>query len=159
MDLIPLSADALLSLAGGGTAEVNGVPVTWPTDDLRVLGYRRHALLSDAGSAPYLLHVVLENGTVLARIGCHEGPRDGVVEIGYAVAPAHRRQGLATAMVREFLDWLALHGVATVRASVSPGNTASRALLDRFGFVQVGSHIDEEDGLELELTLELSPAG
>jgi len=159
VDLIPLSADALLSLAGGGTADVGGVPLTWPADDLRVLGYRRQALLSDAGSAPYLLHVVLEDGRVVARIGCHEGPRDGVVEIGYGVAPTHRRQGLATAMVSQFLDWLALHGVSTVRASVSPGNTASRALLDRFGFVEVGSHMDEEDGLELELVLELSPAG
>jgi [ribosomal protein S5]-alanine N-acetyltransferase len=159
VDLIPLSADALLSLADGGSAEVAGVRVTWPADDMRVLGYRRHALLSDAESAPYLLHVVLEDGTVVARIGCHEGPRDGVVEIGYAVAPTHRRQGLATAMVRQFLSWLALHGVATVRASVSPGNTASRALLDRLGFVEVGSHVDEEDGLELELALDLSPAG
>jgi RimJ/RimL family protein N-acetyltransferase len=74
-----------------------------------------------------------------------------VVEIGYAVSPAYRGRGVATAMVREFLGWLAAHGVRTVRASVSPGNAASRALLARFGFVEVGSHVDDEDGVELEL--------
>ena len=151
MRLVALSGPAIRDLATGHTFTVDGVEAVWPDHDRRVLGYRREALTRDPGSAPYLLHVLLDGATVAGRIGCHEGPRDGVVEIGYAVSPAYRGRGIATAMVREFLGWLAAHGVRTVRASVSPGNAASRALLARFGFVEVGSHVDDEDGVELEL--------
>jgi len=42
---------------------------------------------------------------------------------------------------------------------VSPENAASRALLDRLGFVEVGSHVDDEDGPELELELHISGSG
>jgi RimJ/RimL family protein N-acetyltransferase len=157
--LLGLSAEAIGDLAEGRTVRVDGTDVAWPEHDRRVLGYRRHALTLDPGSAPYLLHVLLDGGTVAGRIGCHEGPREGTVEIGYAVAPEHRGRGVATAMVREFLDWLAARGVRTVRASVSPDNAASRALLDRLGFVEVGSHLDDEDGLELELELHISGSG
>jgi RimJ/RimL family protein N-acetyltransferase len=157
--LVGLSAQAIRDLAGGSPVTVDGVEVVWPEHDRRVLGYRRQALVHDPGSAPYLLHVLLEGATVVGRIGCHERPRGGVVEIGYAVVPGHRGRGVATAMVREFLDWLAARGVRTVRASVSPGNAASRAVLARFGFVEVGSHVDDEDGLELELEVDVSAAG
>jgi L-amino acid N-acyltransferase YncA len=39
--------------------------------------------------------------------------------------------------------------VRTVRASVSPGNVASLALVRSLGFRQVGEQWDEIDGLEL----------
>ena len=38
--------------------------------------------------------------------------------------------------------------VTTVRASISPGNTASLATIAGFGFVEVGEAWDDEDGLE-----------
>jgi GNAT superfamily N-acetyltransferase len=136
--LVALSGQAIRDLATGHTFTVDGVEAVWPDHDRRVLGYRREALTRDPGSAPYLLHVLLDGATVAGQIG-------------YAVSPAYRGRGVATAMVREFLGWLAAHGVRTVRASVSPGNAASRALLARFGFVEVGSHVDDEDGVELEL--------
>ena len=159
MRLVGLSAQAIRDLAGGRPVTVDGVEVVWPEHDRRVLGYRRQALTRDPGSAPYLLHVLLDGPMLVGRIGCHERPRDGGVEIGYSVVPEHRGRGVATAMVREFLDWLAAQGVRTVRASVSPGNAASRAVLARFGFVQVGSHVDDEDGVELDLEVDVSAAG
>ncbi|MFE9619950.1 hypothetical protein [Streptomyces sp. NPDC006384] len=39
--------------------------------------------------------------------------------------------------------------VTTVRATISPDNTASLATISGFGFVEVGEQWDEEDGLEL----------
>ena len=53
-----------------------------------------------------------------------------MVEVGYATDPAYRRQGYARAALRALLDRAAAEpGVTTVRASVGPGNTASRDLV------------------------------
>lgn len=65
------------------------------------------------------------------------------------MAPPFRGQGLATAMMGLFLDWLAARGVTRVRAAARPDNLASLAVLAHFGFEQVGDQWDEEDGLEL----------
>jgi RimJ/RimL family protein N-acetyltransferase len=73
-----------------------------------------------------------------------------MVEIGYSVAPEHRRQGYARAMLAELLRRAAADpAVRTVRASISPGNAASLATISGFGFAKVGEQWDDEDGLEL----------
>ena len=150
--LHPLTGPDLEVLAAGRPVTVAGRELVWPADDLRVLRYRREALAADPACAPYLLHVAVDaRGALRARIGCHEGPLDGTVEIGYAVAAAERGHGVGTALVTVFLDWLGTQGVTRVRASVSPGNAASRAVLRRHGFVEVGERWDDEDGRELVL--------
>jgi RimJ/RimL family protein N-acetyltransferase len=40
------------------------------------------------------------------------------------------------------------HGITEFVVSISPGNTPSLRLAASLGFVKVGSHIDEVDGLE-----------
>ncbi len=45
--------------------------------------------------------------------------------------------------------------VTVVRASVSPDNEPSLAIVRRLGFTQVGEQIDEIDGLELVFELPL----
>jgi RimJ/RimL family protein N-acetyltransferase len=40
------------------------------------------------------------------------------------------------------------HGVIRFILSIRPDNTASQALAAQLGFVRIGSHIDEVDGLE-----------
>ena len=73
-----------------------------------------------------------------------------MVEVGYSIDPQFRRQGYARAALLALLGRARLEpGVATVRASVSPGNVASRDLVLSSGFVQVGQQEDDEDGLEL----------
>ena len=126
--------------------------IAWPDDDRRVLRYRVAALDADPASAPWLLHAAVLDGTLVGRIGCHEGPDDtGQVEIGYAVRPELRGRGLAGRIVDAFLDWVTDRGVVAVRATVRPDNAPSRRILDRRGFVEVGESWDEEDGLELVL--------
>ena len=41
-----------------------------------------------------------------------------------------------------------VHGVTRFVLSIRPDNTASQALAAGLGFVRIGSHIDEVDGLE-----------
>ena len=157
MTLVGLTEPQIRGLASGAAVDVYGVLLVWPVDDRRVLRYRSAALDADPGSAPYLLHVLLLDGHLAGRIGGHEGPRDGRLEIGYYVSPELRGRGLATGLVREFLAWLSARGVQRVRASVSPDNAASLAVLAHFGFVEVGEHWDEEGGRELELETVLPP--
>ena len=87
---------------------------------------------------------------MVGRIGFH-GPADddGLLEIGYAVFPEHRRQGYAREAAVAMFGWARRDpAVRTFRASVSPQNLASRNLVVSLGFVEVGSQWDDEDGEE-----------
>jgi RimJ/RimL family protein N-acetyltransferase len=91
------------------------------------------------------------DGVVVGHAGYH-GPPDeaGMVEVGYTVDPAYRRQGYAKAILAALLERAAAEpDVRTVRASISPSNAASLATIAGFGFLEVGEQWDEEDGLEL----------
>jgi RimJ/RimL family protein N-acetyltransferase len=88
---------------------------------------------------------------VVGTIGFH-GPPDaqGRAEIGYSVDPVYRRQGLARESITALFDWAAeTHGIRRFIASISPTNEPSLRLAAGFGFVQVGTQIDDIDGLEL----------
>jgi len=90
---------------------------------------------------------------VVGSIGFH-GPPDehGRLEIGYRVEAAYRRRGLAREAVQAMFNWAAsTHGIHRFIASISPTNEPSLRLAAGFGFVETGSHIDEVDGLEIEL--------
>ncbi|KFH47529.1 putative N-acetyltransferase-like protein [Hapsidospora chrysogenum ATCC 11550] len=112
---------------------------------------------ADPLEAPWVARLVLADSTVVGRAGFHGQPDDdGVVEIGYAIDPLHRRRGHASAAVRIMLDVArGLQRVKVVRAAVGVGNYASRKLLDQSGFRKVGEQWDEVDGLEdvLELSV------
>lgn len=51
-----------------------------------------------------------------------------------AVAPAHRRQGVATRLLRHARRWSAEHGFHTVRLHVREHNEAARRLYARLGY-------------------------
>ena len=87
----------------------------------------------------------------VGKAGFHAAPdSEGMVEVGYAVDPAYRRRGYARAALEAMLVRAAADpAVRTVRASVSPGNAPSLALIAGYAFAQVGEQWDEEDGLEL----------
>lgn len=92
-----------------------------------------------------------EKSLPAGRAGFHGPPdADGMVEIGYAVDPAHRRRGYARAALEALLQRARDEPtVRTVRVTIAPGNTASRDLVVPYGFTAVGKQWDEEDGLEI----------
>lgn len=55
---------------------------------------------------------------------------------GLEVAPAHRRRGLAHAVLAELLDWGAEQGATTVWLHVQTDNAAALALYDGLGFAR-----------------------
>lgn len=103
--------------------------------------------------APWITRfIVVPTSTVAAGLAGFHGQPDerGMVEVGYRVDPEHRRKGYARRSLETLLTIAQGHSdVSVVRATISPDNTASRALIDGYGFVAVGEQWDDEDGLEL----------
>ena len=113
----------------------------------------------DPQASPGVVRAVvsLPGEVVVGHAGFH-GPPDerGMVEIGYTILPEYRRQGYARAAVRELFRYATSEpGVRVIRASISPDNWASLAVIRPFGFVQVGEQWDDEDGAELIFEREL----
>ncbi|AMM21037.1 GNAT family acetyltransferase [Frondihabitans sp. PAMC 28766] len=83
--------------------------------------------------------------------GFHGAPDAvGMVELGYRVDPEFRRRGYARHALEILLAVAQRHpDVRTVRATISPDNAASLALINSYGFVENGEQWDEEDGREI----------
>ncbi len=159
--LPPPVLEALLSgdLAAARTA--TGAPLTewFLSDEVTWLWRMRlDQVRADPAAQDWVVRaVVVEPEGVVGHAGFHGPPdADGAVEVGYTVLPHLRGRGYATAALRALVaDAAAVPGVRVVRASVSPDNAASLAVVRRVGFVHVGEQVDEEDGLELVHELRL----
>jgi ribosomal-protein-alanine N-acetyltransferase len=154
VELVLLPAAALEALRRGDLGAARAAAgVELPedfVDDERLWGLRLGQIADDPESAPWLVRAVVAGGTVVGHAGFHGAPdREGVVEVGYAIVPAHRRRGHARAALRGLLAYAAEHGARTVRAAVGPDNEASLALIRSEGFAPAGEQWDEEDGREL----------
>lgn len=112
--------------------------------------------------APWITRfiVVPESTAPVGLAGFHGPPDDaGMVEVGYRVDPEHRRKGYARRSLETLLAVAQRHpDVRVVRATISPDNAASRALIERYGFVEVGEQWDDEDGLEIIYEIAASAA-
>ena len=159
IELVQLDGAALRALADGDlpTAEASAPvplsPYLAGPDCRSVWEIRAVQVVVDPPSADWITRVVWDPDRRLAvgRAGFHAPPDDdGMVEVGYSIDPAHRRQGYARAALRALLERAADDpAVRTVRASVAPDNVASRDLVLGEGFVEVGEQVDEVDGLEI----------
>jgi RimJ/RimL family protein N-acetyltransferase len=101
--------------------------------------------------------IVADAETMVGHIRFHSRPDPdylhpfarSAVEFGYRIFPEHRRRGYATEAINAAMDWArTAFGIGRFVVSVSPDNTPSLAVVARFGFVQVGQHVDEIDGIE-----------
>ena len=151
-----MRALAARDLAGAELAIGASVP-EWLAEQLEnFLNFRLAQLAVDPTIREWLGRaMVVETAdgqhAVIGSIGFH-GPPDseGRLEVGYSVDPSYRRQGYAREAVEALFDWAhRVHGIDRFIASISPDNEPSLRLAAAFGFVQIGSQIDEIDGLEL----------
>ena len=92
-----------------------------------------------------------EARAAVGQSGFHGAPdADGMVEVGYGVDPAYRRRGYARAALELAIEHARSEpSVHILRATISPDNEASLALIGQYPFVRNGEQWDEEDGLEL----------
>jgi RimJ/RimL family protein N-acetyltransferase len=101
----------------------------------------RDAVAADpAGTRWGMRLFVLEAPRTLVGFGGFKGPpRDGAVELGYAIAPAFEGRGLATAAVRAMLrEAFADPGVRSVLAHTRPEPGPSARVLEKAGFAPEG---------------------
>lgn len=106
-----------------------------------------------AGKSPSwcCMFYVIDTGTgrVVGTCGFKDEPCDGLVEIGYGIAPSHRARGLATLAVSGLLaEARRLDPEVIVLAQVSGRNLASTRVVQKLAFVAKGSKADV-DGEEL----------
>jgi len=136
------------------------IPADLPEQLDQFLQFRIADLTADPTAQAWLGRAIVltsPDGTreTIGTVGFHSPPGwDGRVEIGYRVEDAYRRQGVATEAARAMFDWAYSQGVDKFRASVSPGNAASLAVIAQFGFRQTGVQIDDVDGEELVFDLD-----
>jgi RimJ/RimL family protein N-acetyltransferase len=142
------------------------LPADW-TDCERLLMLRLNQLEADPSLQPWLLRSMVRRSdrTMVGRIGFHETPgpehyreiAPGAAEFGFEVFEPFRRQGYAHEASQALMQWANCeHGVSRFVVTIAPENAASQALAAKLGFVRIGSHIDEFDGLEDILELQMS---
>lgn len=158
LELVP--ADVLAALADGdlvAARTLSSLPLTGYLvhDECRgVWRRRRDQIAGDPVDAVWVTRLMLDgSGAVVGRAGFHGAPDDrGMIEVGYSIDPQCRRRGHARSALRVLLEVAAADPrVTVVRATVSPDNHGSRALIDATGFVVIGEQWDDEDGLEIVL--------
>lgn len=63
---------------------------------------------------------------------------DDIPELGMALIPESRGQGLGTALMKELFRGMKERGIHKVSLSVAPENAAAMKLYERFGFQEAG---------------------
>lgn len=161
--IVHLSPEALAALAAGDLTTatgLTGLPLTpYLVSEDRIGVWRRRAaqVVTAPQDLPWVTGVLVdeETGAVVGGAGFHAAPdSDGMVEVGYGIDEARRRRGYARAALLLMVERARAHpDVRTLRATVSPGNTASLGLIAQLPFVEVGEQWDDEDGLEIVFEL------
>jgi [ribosomal protein S5]-alanine N-acetyltransferase len=98
--------------------------------------------------------VANEAGEVVGGCGYKGRPNNGMVEVSYATFTDYQRQGVATEICRQLVLLAGQTDPAIrVTARTLPDNQASMGVLEKNGFVCIGTVHDEEDGEVLEWEL------
>jgi len=110
--------------------------------------------------------VLRETGKMIGHIGFHTRPgadylqpyAENGVEFGFTIFPEFRRNGYAREASVAVMDWAhGQHGVSEFVLTIRPDNIPSRKLAQSLGYVKVGSHVDEVDGVEDIFRLDYLP--
>ena len=128
---------------------------------------RLRQLEADSSLQPWLLRAMAHPGAgrMVGHVGFHSAPGASylenlgptVVELGVSVFPEFQRQGFARESVLGLMQWARdVHGAGQFVASVGRTNEPSRSLFSDLGFRWFAEHVDEIDGVEDVLVLDVS---
>jgi ribosomal-protein-alanine N-acetyltransferase len=168
--LLPL--EALQATADGHAAEVGRIlgcvmPGDW-TEVRRLAAMRLEQLVEDSRYLPWSIRAVImrETGEATGYVNFHARPAaheafpeaSNMAEIGYTIFEHSRRRGIAREALAALLHFAFENGAEQAVLSISPDNLPSLRLAGRFGFVKIGTQIDEIDGPEDVFLLPLNPS-
>jgi len=164
LELVLLSSALLEALLAGDSKHAARIGGFYIPDDLilskSLLKMRLEQIHVNPGTHPWLVRaiVIRQSHTMCGHVGFHSKPGsedlreiavDGV-EMGYSVGEHFRKQGYAKEAAFALMKWaFENHQQRCFILSIAPDNMASLAMTHSMGFREIGSHIDEEDGLEL----------
>ncbi len=109
------------------------IPENWPMFPEAFVVRDTDAALN----APWTGYLFLDfKGTkIIGNGGFVKAPDDdGIVEIGYEIAPIHQNQGFATEAVGEMISFALTNGAQNLIAHTLPQKNASNAVLLKAGF-------------------------
>ena len=125
------------------------VPANWPPGeyDRSAMEFFRDRLSESAGAAGWYGWYAIQRplaggGRVLVGAGGYLGPpdRDGIVEVGYSIAPEFEGRAFATEMVDALVSRaFSVTGVVQVVAHTKATNAGSIKVLERCGFTPAGA--------------------
>ncbi|BBY27382.1 GNAT family N-acetyltransferase [Mycolicibacterium sediminis] len=140
LEALRRDADEFAALVG------SPVPAGWPQFD-EGIEFTIDVLRERPAQAQWWLHLFFDDDVLVGSGGFVGPPDDGVVEIGYEIAPAYRGRGRATGAARALAaQAFAAGNVHTVLAHTASHRSASTSVLERIGFGFLGTFPDEEEG-------------
>jgi len=134
------------------------IPHEWQTTQ-QLMALRLADCHADPAYHPWSLRAISlkATGEMVGHIGFHTKPNpecllpfvpDGI-EFGYTIFAEHQRKGYATEAIRGLIRWgIQQREIRHFVVTIAPANVASQLLAKKLGFVKVGEHQDEADGLE-----------
>ncbi|GAB20574.1 putative acetyltransferase [Gordonia effusa NBRC 100432] len=125
------------------------IPAGWPEFPESV----EHTLTSlrsapTSATSEWTMHLFTETatGALIGSGGYYGPPVDGVVEIGYEIAPEFRGRGLATHAAAALIQKAADAGVTQIKAHTLAGPNPSTGVLNALGFEFVAEQHDPDEG-------------
>ncbi|MCC6072689.1 GNAT family N-acetyltransferase [Massilia sp. GCM10020059] len=104
------------------------------------------------------LIIRVSDSAVVGACGFKDEPADGCVEIGYGVAPACRKQGMASAAISELVRLAFASGqVDAVLAQVNADNVGSTRAVQSLGFTAHDTLIDDDGEPLVQWSVRRSP--
>jgi RimJ/RimL family protein N-acetyltransferase len=88
--------------------------------------------------------IIVNDGELVGLCGHHAPPANGIVEIGYNVAPARERRGYASRAIGLLVeDAIERDDIETIVAHTAIDNIASQRVLERNGFERAGEAVPD----------------
>jgi RimJ/RimL family protein N-acetyltransferase len=148
MRLLPATIEHLVALQSDpsafGRLIGSAVPEGWP-EFPESIGFTLDRLREHPDEGDWWLHFFISRDALIGSGGFVGPPQDGVVEIGYELAPAFRGKGLGTAAAGALIE--KARGAATlVIANTLAHDNPSTGVLRRLGFQWVRELVDPEEG-------------
>jgi RimJ/RimL family protein N-acetyltransferase len=110
------------------------------------------AMLADLAATvstecPPAAWMILDGSRLVGLCSLVRAPQEGVLTIGYGVAPSEQGKGAATGGIGALLEWARRDPrVRSLAAETNKANLASQRVLERNHFEMIGERVDEEDG-------------